>query len=379
MRTINKILPLFILFFINGCVSQFYPETNEDKDLLVVEGLITDQQEANVIKLSMSMPLGTAQEAKPLSGCSVMVSDDLGNSYMFYESKPGTYVSDPNSFRGIIGRTYIIYINTGFNGNYHSYESRPAKLTPVPPIDSLYYEKVVLVNSDPWSQLQEGCQIYLDTHDPENNCKYYRWEFTETWEFHLPYNVPNNVCWISDNSNVINIKNTSAFADARIDDYPIDLVTNKSDRLGIKYSILVDQYSLDEDEYQYWDKLQNLTENVGGLYDIIPASIPSNVTCIDDPTQKVLGYFSVSAKSSKRLFVRDRFSGWLTPYTSEACVADTVYNGAFIPNLDVSVWVIIDHQLPPPAYKVTTYTRGCADCTVRGTKIKPEFWDDVQK
>jgi hypothetical protein len=175
---------------------------------------------------------------------------------------------------------------------------------------------------------------------------------------------------------MINIKSTSAYTEDKITRFPLDFITNNSDRLGVKYSMLVNQYSLSEDEFQYWEKLQNISENVGGLYDIIPASIPSNVYCTDDPSQNVLGYFSVSAKSSRRLFIDDNFAGWKTPYTDEACVADTVFNGAFIPNLNVDRWIIVDHQMPPPPYKVYTFNKGCADCTVRGTKIKPDFWDD---
>jgi hypothetical protein len=42
---------------------------------------------------------------------------------------------------------------------------------------------------------------------------------------------------------------------------------------------------------------------------MIPSSIPSNISCIDDPNEKVLGYFSVSARSSKKIFIKDIFSG----------------------------------------------------------------------
>ena len=361
---------------ITGCITQFYPETNESSDILVVEGLITDQYEPYTITLTNSIPLGESQNAVPLTGCSVSVTDDLGNVYYFPESEDGTYVSNPSLFKGETGRSYILHIKRNTKLGYHVYESSPVTMKSVPPIDSIYYEKVVIHKADPWTQLKEGCQIYLDTKDPTNTCKYYRWEFTETWEFHLPYTVANNICWISDNSDKINIKSTSAYSDDNINRFPLDFISNNSDRLGVKYSMLVNQYSLSEDEYHYWEKLENVAENVGGLYDIIPASIPSNVYCADDPSQKVLGYFSVSAKSSKRLFVSDNFAGWQTPYTDEACVADTVFNGAYIPNLGIDKWVIVDHQLPPPAYKVYTYNRGCADCTVRGTKVKPDFWDN---
>jgi hypothetical protein len=81
----------------------------------------------------------------------------------------------------------------------------------------------------------------------------------------------------------------------------LKFISNLTDRLRVGYSILVDQYSLNEDEYLYWEKLQSITEQVGGLYDIIPSPVPSNVYCVDDPNEKVLGYFSVSANTSKRL------------------------------------------------------------------------------
>jgi hypothetical protein len=187
--------------------------------------------------------------------------------------------------------------------------------------------------------------------------------------------VPNSVCWISNNSDVINIKNTSIIEEDRINKYPLALVSNLTDRLRVKYSILVNQYSLNEDEYLYWEKLQNISEQVGGLYDMIPSAIPSNVYCLDDPNQKVLGYFSVSANSSRRIFIRDRFAGVVTPYTDNVCIADTVFGGGPIRYLNTSVWVIIDHPIPPPAYRVLTRNKGCYDCTTRGTNIKPDFWE----
>lgn len=376
MKAIYKILLFSLLtIIINSCITQFFPETTDDKDLLVVEGLITDQPEINTIKLSTSMPLGDSKTEKPLTGCYVVVSDDLGNNYIFSEASPGIYQSNPSVFQGTIGRSYTLHINTNSSYNNHIFESYPIEMRSVPPIDSLYYEKVDIPDTGPWSISQQGCQVYLNTHDPSNNCQYYRWEFSETWEFHLPYLVPNSICWITDNSNVINVKSTSAYAEDVVNSYPLDFISNTSDRLSVKYSILVSQYSLNEDEFQYWEKLQNVTEHVGGLYDIIPASIPSNVSCIDDASQRVLGYFSVSAKSNKRLFIKDHFAGLVNPYNTETCVADTVYNGAYIPNLNVSVWVIVVHDIPPPSYKVTTFTKGCYDCTVRGTTTEPDFWN----
>jgi hypothetical protein len=268
-----------------------------------------------------------------------------------------------------------LHINTNNSVSNHTYESTPIELKPVPPIDSVYYEKVTIVAATNTSAAEEGAQVYLNTQDPANQCKYYRWEFTETWEFILPYAVPNKTCWVSANSNMINIKNTSAISEDKIVRYPLNFVSNQTDRLKVKYSILVNQYSLNEDEYQYWDKLQNMSQQVGSLYDIIPSSVSSNVYCLDNPNEKVLGYFSVSAKSSKRIFIKDHFAGMPDPYSANNCIADTISGGAPLPQgLNSTVWIIITSIMPP--YVVTTYSKGCYDCTVRGANVEPAFWTD---
>jgi Domain of unknown function (DUF4249) len=374
MKTIQQIILFSFLLLLNSCIVQFIPETDEEKELLVVEGLITDQPGANTVKLSKSLPLGRKNIAKPLKGCIVKISDDMGNTYSLKETVAGTYVTDPAKFQGIIGRWYTLHINTNTAYNNLTYESFPMEMKPVPPIDSIYYEKMVIKEKYEVSPPAEGCQIYLNTHDPENSCKFYRWEYSETWEFRLPYTVPNNVCWISNNSDRINVKSTSVLEEDRINKYPLIYISNNTDRLKVKYSILVNQYSLNEDEFVYWEKLQNISEQVGGLYDITPSSIPSNIWCLEDLNEKVLGYFSVSASSSKRIFIKDYFSGLIDLYND--CIADTIFGGGPIPNLNTSVWVIIDNPLPPPPIRVTTYNKGCADCTVRGTNKEPVFWKE---
>ena len=192
----------------------------------------------------------------------------------------------------------------------------------------------------------------------------------------LPYVVPNKKCWISSHSDLINIKNTSTLGDDRISRYPLYFISNTTDRLRVMYSILVKQYSLNENEYQYWEKLQKTTELVGGLYDITPSTVTSNLYCLDNPDEQVLGYFSVSASTSKRIFIKGNFAGIFTPYTDRVCIADTIFGDETIPSLGTFTWIIIVHPVPPPSYVVITRVKGCYDCTVRGINIEPDFWKD---
>ena len=161
-----------------------------------------------------------------------------------------------------------------------------------------------------------------------------------------------------------------------INRYPVLFISNESDRLSVRYSILVNQYSLNQDEYLYWEKLQRISQEVGGLYDIIPSSVPGNVFCVEDPAEQVLGYFSVSGKTSERLFIRENFRGLVNLYRD--CPSDTIYGNKVIPNLDISAWVIVDEPYLSPPYRVITNKKTCADCSVRGTTVKPDFWDDYK-
>jgi Domain of unknown function (DUF4249) len=383
-RSINTLLVLSVFLLLNSCITQFIPKTSEDKQLLVVEGLITDQPEPYTIKLSRSLPLGSAVSANPVSGCQVTISDDLNNTYTLTETDPGIYVSDPNQFQGSVGRIYTLHINANNSGSITTsdgnlvYESIPSEMKPVPAIDSVYFEKVTIEKLSDVSAGIDGCEIYLNTHDPSDRCKFYRWEFDETWKFEIPYSVPNKICWVSDNSRIINIKNTSVFAEDRIERYPLYFISNGSDRLKVRYSILVHQYSLSEDEYNYWDKLQTLSEQVGGLYDVIPSAVSSNIFNTMDPTEKIQGYFSVSAAASKRIFISSHFAGQANPYSADHCIADTLFPGDPIPSsIGINAWIIISNFMPP--YQVYTYSKGCYDCTVRGTNVKPDFWIENNK
>jgi hypothetical protein len=348
MKYIKLIILSIITLAIGGCITQFIPETDEDQDLLVVEGLITDQPEVNTIKISRSLPLGLKKAAKPVKGCIVIITDNTGNSYTLTDKANGTYVTDPFQFRGVIGRKYRlkVYLNNRSVYNY-TYESLPMELKPVPPIDTVFYEKTVIRPKVDGIQGIDGCQIYVETHDPAATTRFYRWDFNETWEFRLPFSKPvNHTCWISQNSNFINVKSTAILAEDKILRYPLHFIASETDRLKVRYSVLVNQYSLTEDEFEYWEKLQSITENVGSLYDITPAAVPSNIFCIDNPAEKVLGYFSVSSKTSKRIFIKDYFAGIINLYRE--CVSDTIYGTQPIPGLNSNIWILEDY--PPPNY-----------------------------
>ncbi len=95
----------------------------------------------------------------------------LGISYQFSESStPGIYQSDKTTFQGVVGRKYTLRINTlNATPAHYFYESVPVEMKPVPPIDSLFYEKVLIKEATQFSGPQEGCQIYLNAYNPDGD------------------------------------------------------------------------------------------------------------------------------------------------------------------------------------------------------------------
>ncbi len=357
---------LILIILANSCINEFEPDIAEVTPILVVEGLLTDQQVANKVKLSSSMMPGEALVPVPVTGAQVRIQDDQGNTHRLTEKEPGCYYTNPAVFKGIPGRKYALFIDSYVGDCASPY----CEMVPVPPIDSVYYEKV-LIKTNELGLPVEGCQIYVDTHDETDSSKFFRWDYTETWIFKLPYDVPNNICWRTSGSDRIYLANTTYLAEPRISRFPlIKIPTETDDRLQEKYSVLVNQYSLNEDEFRYWEKIEKIAQQSGGLYDVTPMTIEGNMRRLEDPSEKVLGYFSVSAISSQRIFIKDIFKGFKDPYKS--CAYETLPIYRAVPGIGETYWVIIwDYDLQ---IKVITDQLRCVDCTTRGSTEKPDFW-----
>jgi hypothetical protein len=390
MKYLSYISAFILIIIASSCVKQFLPKSGADPKLYVVEGLITDQPGRHSVRVSRSTPLGTQTELNTVSGCNVWITNNLGTKYVLTELSAGTY-STSSDFRGIVGSKYTLHIEvTHYDPVYRkkvidlTLQSLPSEMLPVPPIDSLYYEKAELREENGFPSEGEGCQVLLNTADPENKCRFFRWDYSETWKIQAPVyqKTINNVCWATNNSDEINAKSVKGLSGSKIEALKVKFISNQSDRLSNRYRIQVNQYSLNENEFNYWNDLEKLTQQSGNFYDITPSSISGNMYCSGDPDRQVLGYFSVSAIKSKVIYIDDYFKGLIDPYNN--CLKDSVLkapNSPFPPPglleyAGINYWIVEIDTMVPPKYIITTDNLGCLDCTVRGTKVKPDFWKE---
>jgi hypothetical protein len=387
------------------CIDPYTPVLTGYESLMVVDGLITDANSSYSVKLSRTFQ---EQNSTPVAvpDAIVYISDVAGNSsYLSYQGK-GIYKTDSIGFKGVVGNTYILHIKTPEGGEY---ESDPCLMQSVPEIDSVYaVPERELINNG--TEIQQGARIYLDSEEGDNN-QYYRWAFDETWKFKVPnphrYEYINDstilpvadvkeYCWKSAKSGEIIVHSIYEGQSARIEKEPIFFIaTEKSDRLLVQYSILVSQFSISKDEFDFWNNIRQINDNSGDIFAKQPFSVISNIHNINDPEERVLGYFQVSAIKQRRMnlpfseivamdlpfyhYKCERMEREPMDYQTEwgpIVTWDDVYRINCITSLNV---------LAEPKYfpasteleKLVFTTAECADCELTGTRTKPDFWIDM--
>ena len=380
MRSLKYIYIYTLLLIITfSCREPFTPEIDRYENILVIDGLITDQEGPYVVKLTRSFAFDESFPA-PEEGALVRIMDEDNVMYECPEDEAGIYKSN-DSFRGKIGSSYKLLVSTSDQQNY---ESDWVELRDVPKIDSISHEIQVRSTSDP-NQSVYGMEIKVNTHDDLDQTRYYRWEWVETWEILTPITssfYPDEVrCWQTAGSGVISIGTSEHLTHDIIEDYPIYYVSTENNKLRIKYSILVNQYALSREAYSYWKSLQDITMNTGTLFDPTPAMVTGNISNISDPEIPVLGIFQASALKQERIFIdRSEIPKSLDiPSGYSSCnffdIVDSVeidyYSSRGFPLAEIYTLAGVDHY-------IFTNSEMCFRCTLSGSNQKPEYWPEEE-
>lgn len=406
VKTAAKLVFILIIIFTGyRCIDPYSPKLSGYSSLLVVDGLLTDADASYSVKLSRTFQ-DQASAAESVDDAVVTITDDQGNSARLGFSGKGVYKTDSTAFRGSPGRTYTLHILTHEG---EEYTSSKCFMHAVDDIDSLYYEKDIdYINNG--TQAAEGIRIFLNSKQGDQN-QYYRWSFNETWKFKVPnpkrYNFNpadstitlirdiKDYCYKFKSSDAIIVESLLPGSGDRISREPIIFISgNGSDRLMLQYSIEVNQYSISDKEYDFWNNLKQINDGGGDIFAKQPFTVISNITNINNPKERVLGYFQVSAVKKRRLNIP--FSDIVKlklPFYHYSCErvikkpAD--YQTEWGPKV---TWTDLynifcktsDYYFIEPIYNTDTglleqmvFTRPeCANCEVTGTRVKPDYWTD---
>jgi hypothetical protein len=378
---------LFIMAVI--CCKKPYAPTivSTDSHYLVVEGVINAGQDSTFITLSRTVKLSDSVNHRAEPGARVTVESDQGAVYQLSELGKGVYASAGLNLDN--SHKYHLHIITSDNKEYRSDDEAP-KVTP--PIDSVGYK----VQAD-------GIQLYVNTHDPNNNTRYYRWEYNETWNFHAKYGSglmsdgtklvvrPADkqiyTCWATDTSSTILLGSTKALVQDVVYQSPLTHIISTSEKLEAKYSILVKEYALSSDAYKFWQNLKTNNEQLGTIFSVMPSELPGNIHCISNPEEPVIGYISVGTVQQKRIFITEEQlpQTWFPVYPYECALDSLLFCHGPSCQDDVAEFLIplgsTQYVVLPITDKTGFVVIGyacsdaqCADCTIRGVNKPPPFW-----
>jgi hypothetical protein len=387
---------LFLLSFsyiTNSCTEPYILETNTYEEALVVEATITNELKKQEITLTKTSRFED-NETKTESGANVFITDNAGNQYDF-EEEDGKYVSMVE-FQAVPGREYRLNINT-LDGR--TFESSIEKLTNTNPIQS------VTATVEPKDSLR-GVAIRINSFDPNNQSKYYRYEYEETYKIVAPKwvdtkavlnnngsisFVPNRtdirICYSSKKSTELLLENTNILNEDRVN-FLVRFISDQNYIITTRYSILVKQYVESLAAYNYYKTLKKISDSGSLLSPIQPGILLGNINAVSNPNSKVIGYFDVASVSTERIYFNynDLFPNEPAPpyYTDcvEFCYAKCENFADQCPcTHDSKPGVTEDLATDAVRYFLQSertfwvYTP-CGDCTSFSSNIKPPFWID---
>lgn len=387
MQVIRPILILFcVILLLQGCIESYSPDIDEKQVSLVVDGTLTDQEGYHSVRISRSGGYNDPENI-PEAGCLVEITSEGGGRVILNESGPGFYENWFEQSFLQTNQVYQLHIVTGEGVEYYS---EPDTLFPCAPLDTLYYMQESRETMDRDRPMQ-GIQFFTNLNIPEGCARNYRWNMEETYEYHaafpIQYIYQDSVivleeesdslksCWRTREIKDIRTLTTSQIVGNRVGGIPLNYVSNQSNRLKIRYSLLVRQYALSTGAYQYWNQLQKQSSEGGGLYESQPVRIESNIYNPSNPEERVLGYFNVSSVKEKRVFVNERFKFLIQDYFCTPQPLEEIYLEGLgdIPESAYPVYLLATTMAGPPWLIADDV---CFDCTQGGgTTEPPDFWE----
>lgn len=361
-----------MLLIFASCVKPFNPVIDQSlTNFLVIEGQIISGAETT-IKLSRTRKVNDSANLSPENGAQVFIESESGDVYLLQSHGEGEYQSQGAQVHS--SAKYRLRVATGGR----TYLSDFVSVNQTPPIDSL-------------SWVQDGnINIYVNTHDPLNNTRYYRWDYIETYEYHaafysyldfrdgkLVFLEPEEYrekCYTTNHSTEILLGNTSALQEDVVSMAPITSIPNDNSKISVRYSILVRQYALSADSYKYWQIIKQNSQPNGDIFDPQPSQLFGNIRCVENPEEAVIGFVDASSMMEERLFIR-----W-NELTDRSAIDNSVLcRETLVGRAEVEKFLSEGGKLPAYATDngnvIAIVNSVCVDCRLRGgvTQI-PSFW-----
>ena len=275
----NIVIAAVIALGLFACEETVYLDLGRSDSKVIIEGQVTNHSGYQYVRITRSSGFYETGASPVITDATVIVSDDAGNEVTFVHN-PGNFADSAGyylpevPFIGEIGRTYKLSVTA--DGTLYEAED---KLLPVTNIDSLGSRISVDEQKDP-KDYGKFYEVLLFAKEPQNTTDYYLFKFYRNDS--LKFYSDTDIYYADDE-----------VLGENIDGVPSPIYYAPGDIAR------VEMYSLSRNGYVFYNDLQSLLNNDGGLFGQPPSNSRTNLS------NGALGYFQASALQMRELEIKE--------------------------------------------------------------------------
>lgn len=260
VKFISGIVSILLAVLISSCQKIVNIDLNSASPKFVIEGVITDSAGPFHVKLTKSGSYFDQPVLPPVSGATVIISDDRGNQDTLKEKQPGIYLT--SKINGLPGNNYSLKVVTE-NNEFQAQTSMKSHID----IDSLTVE----VSQGFGGRMRRS--VICHFHDPKSEKNYYRIKFYTNGK--------------------TNSESYRLYDDQYTNGENIDVRAGGAEVGDTNVVVLM---SIDKSAYDYYHTLEEILRT-NPLFGSTPANPNTNLT------NGALGYFAAYTVSAKPIII----------------------------------------------------------------------------
>jgi hypothetical protein len=315
-----SILFIFTAIFIGRCEIVYEPKNLENSDkIAVINGTFDDTSSEIIVNAQYARGFDESS-ILAIKNAKVFLYDNVGNQYAFEVDSLKTWKYKLN-VRQVLKNPDFEYHISLETVDGERYESVPAKFPPsinVTGINAIpgNYEKVTSSASGKIiTKTLEGIYVNASVLSNDNNPRYVRFKNNIVTQSYYSQNEdPFPITWRCVKYSALN---TNAIAENSLEknglhmildrelgflEYYIDFSTrteSTSARILAGWIVISDVYSINENTFNYYKKIENQISGTDGIFDPVPSQIKGNMFCVTNPEKTTLGIFEITRRVRK--------------------------------------------------------------------------------
>lgn len=360
-------------FVVASCVDPIHFDSPPPRDLIILDGAITDDEGPYVVRISRGLRLEADTMAMPVTGAKIVLHSNEGEVESLTEVEPGKYQTG-GVIRGVVGNSYYIDLEMPDGATF---ASQPEEILPSGAVTNIRYQYEARVVKKFYGELPADVfNIFIDADNAAAGAdSYVRWRFSGTYKvttnpelhttwlqgccrFETPYPCsgfevepgPRGgavlvkkrectccTCYVKDFESSPRLSDNEfafgqEFRNLKVGEVPITRST-----FFEKYRVEVEQMTVTKNAFDFFKVVRSQKDGAASLFQVPPGRVRGNIKPVN-ADYEIIGLFWGASINRKAIYIKESDLPYLMP-------ADEI-------------------QFP------------CVEVFANSTTTKPDFWED---